>query len=222
MKFLAISKFLLILVFPLLLFLAVADFSALDDSFYREKFSEYNVQQNVPGAVSLHEKVVSFVQGKTNELPNQFNEREKQHLQDVRKIAGILTILLYVLIILFALFLTVSIFILKLNKFALDFVGKVLVFGGFLTVLLAVILFFFISFDFQAAFESFHNLLFEKETYIFDPAKEMIVRLYPEQLFMDLGIGIAKEAVLASIALILVGALLLFKSKSKKNKNISK
>lgn len=222
MKFLAISKFLLILAFPLLLFLAVADFSAFDNSFYREKFSEYNVQQNVPGAVSLHEKAINFVQGKTNELPNQFNGREKQHLQDVRKIAGILIILLYILIILFVLFLAISIFILKINKFVLNFVGKVLVFGGFLTVILAIILFFFINSDFSAAFESFHGLLFEKGTYVFDPAEEMIVRLYPEQIFIDLGLRISKGVVLASIAAILLGALLLLKSKSKKNKNMSK
>lgn len=219
MKFLAISKFLLIIILPFLLFLAVADFAAFDNSFYREKFSEYNVLQDVPQAASLHEGVMGFIEGNTNELPNEFSEREKQHLQDVRGIVGISTMLLYLLIALFVALLAASAFILKFNKFALNFVGKVLVFGGFLTVILAAILFFLISSDFSASFESFHMLLFSNGTYAFEPAKEMIVRLYPEQLFMDIGLAMSKWVILASAAVILLGALLL-KSKSKKNKGL--
>lgn len=222
MKLIPIFKILLILVFPFLLFLAVSNWAVFDNSFYQQKFLEYGVQQDVPQAASLHEGIIGFIEGDANELPNAFSEREKQHLLDVRKIVGILTILLYALIVMFVVFLVASIFILKFNKFVLDFVGKVLVFGGFLTVLLAAILFFLISSDFSASFESFHRLLFTDGTYAFDPAKEMIVRLYPEQIFMDIGIAISKWAILASAVVILLGALLLLKSKSKKNKKISR
>ena len=77
MKFLTLSKFLLILMVPFLLFLLVLNFGAFDSLFFREKFSEYKVEQKVPQAILLHEKVINFITGKNNELPNDFNDREK-------------------------------------------------------------------------------------------------------------------------------------------------
>ena len=218
MKFITISKLLMVVILPFLLFIAAFNFYGFDAEFYKEKFSEYEVQNDVPNAVSLNEKIINFITGKNNDVPNEFNDREKQHLRDVRKVVGISTIVLYVFIILFVALLIVSALILKMNNHIINFVGKVLVFGGFLTIILAGLLFFFISSDFSAAFESFHTLLFKKETYVFDPAKEMIVRLYPERIFMDLGIGISKGVIISSTAIILLGLFLLFKSKSKKNK----
>ena len=220
MKFLTIIKVLLIFILPFLLFLLVFNFYGFNNIVYQEKFSEYKVQQYVPGAFSLHENVINFIEGKNDALPDAFNDREKQHLWDVRKVVNISTILLYFLIILFIILLVVSALILKVNNYIINFVGKVLVFGGFLTILLAAVLFFFISSDFSTTFESFHSLLFDKGTYAFDPAKELLVRLYPEQLFMDLGIGISKGVLATSALLILLGAFLILKSK--KNKNRSK
>src|SRR3989338_1164761 len=217
--FASIAKFLMILILPFLLFLLVLNFMSFDSSFYQKKFSEYNVQQNVPNAFSLHEKVMNLVGGKSNELPNEFNERERLHLLDVRNAVRISTLLLYALIALFILLIIASAFILKANNYITNFVSKVLFFGGVLTVALALVLFFLISSDFSSAFESFHMLLFEQGTYLFDPAKEMIVNLYPEQLFMDLGLRISKSVMLASAAIILIGAAMILKSKSKKNKN---
>ena len=222
MRFLTILKFLMILILPFLLFLLVLNFVRFDNQFYQEKFSEYEVQLDVPEAVPLLEKVINFVAGKNDKPPQEFTEREKQHLFDVRKTVRISTILLYILIILFVLLLIASSFILKVNNYITNFVGKVLVFGGFLTVMMATALFLLLNSDFSRAFESFHGLLFEKGTYTFDPAKEMIVRLYPEQLFMDLGLKISKLVVLASASIALLGAFLILKSKSKKNKKSNK
>ncbi len=218
MRFLTISKLLLILILPFILFLIALNFVGFDNLFYKEKFSGYGIKQNIPETDSLHQKVIDFITGKTNELPQQFNEREKQHLWDVRKVIKVLTIALYIFIILFVILLIVSSYILKINNYVVNFVGKVLIFGGFLTVALALALFLFINYDFTKAFESFHILFFEKGTYAFDPAKEMIVKLYPEQLFMELGVRISKWVITASVIIILLGAFLIFKLKSQKSK----
>ena len=215
MGFLTISKFLMILILPFVLFLLVLNVVGFNNSFYREKFSKYGVDGNIS---SLHEKVINFVKGENQELPNEFNERERHHLLDVRKAIGVSTILLYIAIILFILLLIFSTFTLKINNYITNFVGKVLVFGGFLTVTLAAALFLLINYDFSSTFESFHKLLFQQGTYTFDPAKEMIVNLYPEELFMDLGIRISKWVIISAVIIILIGLVLLFKSKNKKNK----
>ena len=218
MKFFTILKFLLILIMPFLLFLLVFNFAGFDNIFYKEKFSEYGVEENVPEAESLHQKVMDFISGKSNGLPDDFNQMEKEHLLDVRNLIKFSKIALYVFIGFFVLLLIMSGFILKRNNYIINFVGKVLVFGGFVTIILALSLFLLINSDFQAAFESFHRLFFEKGTYIFDPAKDIIVNLYPEELFMDLGIKISANVLTISAIAIILGALLVFKSKKNKNK----
>ena len=165
-----------------------------------------------------NEKVIDFIKGKNKELPSEFNSKEQQHLWDVRGVVKILTIILYSLIALFILLLFISAFTLKINNYIINFVGKVLLFGGFLTILLAALVFLLINYDFSTAFESFHTLLFQKGTYTFDPAKEVIVKLYPEQFFMDIGAKISKEVIAVSAVIILLGSYLIFKSKNKKNK----
>lgn len=218
MAFTAISKFLLVLILPFLLFLAVFHFAAFGLAFYEEKFKEYGVYSEIPQADSLNAKVISFIIEKNDKVPNEFNEREKQHLRGVRRIIGISRIMLYVSVFMFLTLIAVSSFMLKEKKDIINFAGDVFIFGGVFTIILAAALFFFINSDFSNAFESFHQILFENGTYTFDPSKEIIVRLYPEQLFMDMGIKIAKGALMMSVISILSGMFLLFNPKNKKNK----
>ena len=222
MKFLTISKIFLIFIFPFVLVLLALDFASFDESFYKEKFSEYGIEKNISDAVLLHEKVISFVTGESIGLPIEFNEREKQHLLDVRKLVNIFKIALYICIISFFSLIFISLKILKSKKKITNFIGNVFLFGGLLTILLAGILFFLIISDFSNTFESFHNLFFEKGTYVFNPANEIIVRIYPEQLFMDLGIRISKAVIFASLIITIIGIFLIYSSKNKKNKNNGK
>ena len=216
MKFLTISKILLVLILPFLLFLAVLNFAAFDSKFYREKFSKYGVLNDVSGADSIHDKIISFIKGEDSRLPKELNDREKAHLADVRNIAKISRILPYILLVMSAFLFLLSAFILKVNNSIINFVGKALVSGGLLTIILAAALFFLISSDFANAFESFHRIFFEKGTYVFDPAKELLVRIYPEHLFMDLGIRISKYVIISSFIIISLGAFLIFMSKKQK------
>lgn len=222
MKLAEISKILLILILPFLLFLSALKFTAFDSSFYQEKFLEYGVYKEVPQADSLHQSVISFLKGASNGLPPDFNEREKQHLNDVRKALNASIISLYALLSLFISLLAFS--ALKISEIAkahsnhhiwlqdyANFISRVLLFGGALTLVFGAFLLFFMLSDFSAAFESFHRLFFQKGTYTFNPTKEMIVRLYPEQLFMDLGKRILKFAIIDSAGCILFGALLTLK-----------
>lgn len=218
MKFLSISKFLMILTLPILLFLFSFNYYGFDNSFYKEKFFEYNVQRSVPNAYLLHEKVFNFIKGNSGELPKEFNDRESQHLFDVRKLVRIGKILLYVLIVLYLLMLIISAFVLEVKNKIMNFIGKSLLFGGILTLLFAGILLLLINSDFSRVFESFHHLFFTEGTYLFDPSNEIIVNLYPEKLFMDIGVKIAIGVILSAVIIILLGAFLLFNSKSKKNK----
>lgn len=217
MGFLTVSKVLLILTIPFLIFLIAANQLGFDKSYYTSKISEYQILKNVPEAISLNEKTIDFVSGNKDALPEQFNEREKQHLIDVRNAVKISRILLYILIFLFMLLLILSIHQLKSNNLIKNFAGKILAFGGLLTIVIAALLFIFINFNFSSTFEMFHIIIFEQGTYTFDPSRELLVNIYPEQLFMDLGLRISKAVIFMSTAIIAIG-LFLLKSKRVKNK----
>ncbi|MEK6892426.1 MAG: DUF1461 domain-containing protein [Nanoarchaeota archaeon] len=216
MKFINVSKVFLILIVPFLIFLLVFNFAGLSNSFFTKEFLQYGVNNKFLDAESMHQKVINFIEGKSNELPSDFNEREKQHLLDVKRVVSALTITLYIMVGLFLLLLVVSAFTLKVNSYIINFVGRVMMWGGILTVALAALLFLFINFDFGPAFESMHQTFFQKGTYMFDPTKEAIVNLYPEQLFMDLGIRISAFTMIAAVLLILVGFYLVLRTKNQK------
>ncbi len=219
MKFLKILKFSMIVVLPFLAFLLVFDYAAFNINFYKEKFSEYGVYSEIPQADSLNLKVINFITGKNDSLPDSFNERERRHLLDVRKVIEAAKKIMHILVFIFALLFLISALILKNKNNFIKFAGKAFVFGGFLTLILSGLLFLLLISDFSSLFESFHQLLFEKGTYLFDPSREIIVRLYPEQIFMALGQAIAEGVILSSAGLILLGALMIFITKNKKNKN---
>ena len=216
MKFINFLKVFLILILPFLIFLLVFNFASLSDSFFTKKFSEYGVNNKFPDAGAMHQKVINFIEGKSDELPSDFNDREKQHLLDVKKVISALTITLYIMVGLFLLLLVISAFTLKFNSYIINFVGRVMVWGGVLTVALAALLFLFITFDFCSTFESIHQMFFQKGTYMFDPAKEAMVNLYPEQLFMDLGIRISAWIIISAILIILIGLYLVLRTKNQK------
>ncbi len=221
MKFINITnilKFLMILILPFVIFLTLLHTLGFDESYLNEKIPQYASQYN-SRVLILHESVLNFIQGKSNELPDDFTEREKQHLLDVKKLAQISIIVLYGLIFLFAVLLVLSLSVLKVNNLIMNFIGKVLLFGGLLTLILGFALLLLISSNFSVTFEWFHRLFFEKGSYVFEPSKEIIVTIYPETLFMDIGIRISKWFFILSILIIVLGAILIFKSKSKKNKN---
>ena len=217
MKFTEISKIFLILCMPPLIFLLAADFVAFDQPFYQQKFIDYGVDRGLPNFQSLHKNVIDFISGKTSNLANDFNQREKKHLMDVKKLVITGKIIMLSLIFSFAIILFVCSMKFKSGSNMKNFAGKMLISGGILTIIIGILLLFFIKSDFQSAFESFHEFLFQKGTYSFDPQKEVIVNLYPEQLFMDLGIRIAKFASIASGLSILAG-LFLIANKNKNNK----
>ncbi|MBI4143265.1 DUF1461 domain-containing protein [Candidatus Woesearchaeota archaeon] len=218
MRFLTSLNLLLIIVAPFMIFLGAFKYTSFNENFYDEKFEQYGVYRNVPNASWMHQKIISFITGKNNELPEQLNEMERLHLTDVRSAIRNSTILFYLLIILFILSSLASFLILKDKRRIINFAGKVLVFGGLLAIAMSLALFLLINLDFPSAFEAFHMALFKQGTYTFDPSKELLVNIYPEQLFMDLGLRIAKAVIFISAAATAIGVLLL-KSKRVKNKN---
>ena len=159
MNLLKFSKFLLILILPILIFLISVDFVAFNDSFYAKKFNEYGVKSQIPEAEALHSKVMDFITGKSNTLPSIFNEREKQHLADVRMLVRNLNIAVYLVLVLFVMLLVIFGFLLRDEEHIAGFIGKTLVSGGILTIIISIVLLLLALFSFASAFDFFHRII---------------------------------------------------------------
>ena len=134
---------------PFLIFLLVFNFAAFSNSFFKNEFLKYGVYNKFSDAESMHQKVIDFIEGKSSVLPSNFNEREKEHLDDVRKVTSALTITLYIMIALFIILLIASSITLKANSYIINFIGRILMWGGIVTVALAALLLLFFSFKNQ-------------------------------------------------------------------------
>ena len=207
-----IKRISLIVILPFIVFLVAIELSAFNSNFYHREFLTHNVYEDVRNADELHLKVMDFIEGKSSSLPDDFNEREKQHLRDVRSLAANAKHILLFLVVL-SVFLLVL--ILKSEENKKSAIGKIMFYCGLFTILTAIILVFLLILSFGPAFDSFHRLFFRQGTYMFDPSTELIVNLYPEQLFMDLGILIMKWVLSISI-LITSAGLFLMKMKTKR------
>lgn len=208
MELTKILKIILIINLTVLIFLSAIHLAGFNESFYREEFLKYNVENNVPKATELHQNAMEFIKGKSYYLPDIFNEREKNHLKDVRRLVLLSKAALYTLIFLFFILIIASKRLVKSWKNLKQFIGKALLFGGLLTIFIAILLFLLVNFNFYSSFESFHKIFFQPGTYAFDPETEIIVNIYPEELFMDLGLRLLKFLAIASFVFMAVGIIL--------------
>ena len=206
----------LIIIMPLMIFLSAAHLAGFNGPFYKEEFSKYNVEKNAPDAVELHRKVVDYIKGKSDYLPDRFNEREKKHLHDVRRLVLLSKAALYSLTALAGILVILSARKIWKRRDLEQFVGSILLLGGLLTLALSALLLLSINSNFSSSFESFHKIFFQQGTYAFDPDYEVVVNLYPEELFMDLGLRIAKGIVITSLIIVALGIYFLFKPKKQK------
>ena len=160
---------------------------SLDPSQYGHEFSALGVydQFGKERVLEVNEKVLMYLAGKTRTLETDFfNGREISHLGDVKKVFGALSLI----IVLFSAVFIVAVVFAKEKKRT---IGTMLVGGSAIVLGIMGILAIAVVIDFGGAFSLFHELFFAPDTYLFDPATENIVNLYPEALFASFAMKIS-------------------------------
>ena len=64
--------------------------------------------------------------------------------------------------------------------------------------------------NFDAAFTLFHKLLFRNDLWLLDPRTDVLIRICPESMFMDMGIRIAAYSLAGMLAVSALAAALTF------------
>jgi integral membrane protein (TIGR01906 family) len=182
----------LIILSPLFL-LSMSVFSIVfDQSHYSPLFEKFGVYGTVRNADELNIHVLDYLAGNEGTLPEAFNEREKGHMEDVKDVFGFLKRVL----VAFPLLVVAAAF--KWGKTKKIMVAKSIMAGSLISLILFALLLPFIAFAFSSSFNAFHGIFFEEGSYLFDPATDVLVQLYPEELFFAFAQKIALFAVLLS------------------------
>lgn len=157
-------KLVLVILIPVLAYMMSFGISVHDSEYYTQLTKEYSQID----ASQMNTDMVEYF--KTGELPasfQAFSEKEKTHLEDVRKVIHSLILVLMALTL---------VFILLLNRTADK--RTVFFYGGIITIVMPLL--FFLPFD--LLFTQMHNILFAKGSWVF-PADALLVRLYPLEFF---------------------------------------
>lgn len=174
----------LTLILPSFIFLNNLKYNAFNQDFYHKEFEKYGIYDTFKNKAVIDEvslNLVNYLKGKENLKEGFFNEKEKQHLSDVKHLLQIVFIKYYISFVIIFLLLLLLIFSKNYKYFSLS-----LIFGSGLTIFV-VLLFLFISLiNFDFFFTLFHKLLFTNNLWLLNPATDKLVVMFPEEFFIDL------------------------------------
>lgn len=185
--------------------------SAFDENFYKKEFAQYGVYEELKGhdIESINKGVLDYLLKEDSKIiaGNFFNEREKEHLFDVKLIIRKILFAYYISIFFFLalVFILLALISYDLRKL-LNLISKTIASAALSTVFLALALFFASFIGFETVFQKFHETFFLPETFLFDPSFEKIVVLYPENLFFDSLLKILTTAIFSSGIILLLSS----------------
>jgi len=211
---------LLILDIPFILYLFSLKSVAFDENFYKKEFLKYDVYSEFPDEDidQINSDLLYYLKyDQTDEYVNidLFNEKEKEHLIDVKNLMQK-----------FLIFLNVIAVLLIILIFSLSFIDKkkliknlslVFIWGGIITFADALCFGLLIKINFKGMFNLFHKMFFKAGTWLFD-SNESLVRIYQERIFYDITFNIAVKTFILAFILILIG--FLYNEKFCKSKNL--
>jgi len=187
-----IKKIPIILAVFLVLILLPINLFSFDEGFYHSEFSKYGIYSMFNEDInSEFNKVLVYLDNGDKIEEDFFNDKEREHLKDVR----ILFVIKDILIFLSVLTIFISGFVLKKNEFL-----NSLNIGGLATLIFIVILGLFSLFNFDSVFIKFHEIFFNNNLWLLNPETDNLIILLPQEIFFD----ILKRSLLLSFILSLI------------------
>ncbi|MDX9918099.1 MAG: TIGR01906 family membrane protein [Gudongella sp.] len=126
--------------------------------------------------------IIDYLKGKDDSLLNEhFNEREISHMEDVLGLFNIARAIKFssFLIILFS----VIYFMLKNNT---KLLGRYMIKGLLINYAVILILAILVVTNFSKYFVHFHEIFFNNDLWILDPAKDLLIQMLPEPFFVNI------------------------------------
>ena len=213
----------------LFLFITSFEIAAYGDySWYEKEYLKYGVldelEMEISDVLDVTEEMMAYLRGNREDLVVHtivdgeerefFNDREKAHMVDVQElfIGGLwirrIAVVLLILSIIFLIKTKADLKRMLPNSF-LAATGSVLL----LTIVAGAV---FMS-DFSKYFTIFHEIFFDNDLWLLDPRTDLLIRMLPEEFFLDMVARIGVIFFVAIFLLLIISIVMLVKSKNKKN-----
>jgi integral membrane protein (TIGR01906 family) len=165
-------------VFALTMYLMSAvRITAFDGNMYAGFFRANDIYTKLPDASERAENLLNYLKGGREINSSYFNEREITHLQDVKGLFSLSSMLLFLSMVFCLGIIGYAFF-----KKDLALIAYCLIAGGALTLVFIIILS-LLSLRFEWLFVKFHELLFTNDFWLMNPATDKIIILLPEPFF---------------------------------------
>lgn len=216
----------IILIIPIIIIFSLTLFFAYNNGVYVEKFNEYELDKAVGITMDEMEEVsqelIEFIKGKRPNLENVyvnykgeevsfFNQREMDHMDDVVILFKYVNVIRNTLLIVLLIYILVCWNHRKSRKQSLLVLGL----GGIFTILTTVAIIALSYLDFSKYFTYFHELLFTNDLWLLDPKTDMLIRMLPLEMFIDIVTKIVIGSIVVSIVVIIVSFVIRSKIKNK-------
>ena len=198
-----------------------------DFGWYEKEYEKYNVTEDLEmkmdDVMDVTEEMMAYLRGDreglvvwttvNGEKQEFFNDREKAHMVDVQNLfLGGLTLrfsaIIVLVISLSGLIFTKGNWKRILPKSFLTGLGAFLVISGGLGV--------FCASDFNKYFFLFHEIFFDNDLWLLDPATDLMIRMLPEGFFFDMVIRIGSIFIGMLAILLILSMLILHRQKANK------
>ena len=217
-QFISLLAFIILVVaIPLLIVSTTVQVYSHSVALYTAGFEKYNISVKTGiSDVQLRQvamQMVDYFSGKSptcqltvnknGEPLSLYNEKELIHMEDVRNIVQLFTILQIASIVIF-----VGVAILIYLKNGLAPLLKGIQIGAIVTAALTGVLIIWALIDFNSLFLIFHYISFTNNLWVLDPAKDYLIMMFPEGFFNDAAILIV-FSILIEAAIIWLAAYLI-------------
>jgi len=160
------------------------------------------VTKKMTGYIGGVEEELNLVVNIGNNSLVMFNQKEIDHMVDVKYIFSVLKAIRSVFIILLLLFVVM----IRKNEFNKLYFSKALMYNGIFTIILFIGLLAMVYVDFTKYFVKFHEMFFTNDLWLLNPKTDRLIQMLPENFFSDIAVNIAKLYAGVSFALGIIGA----------------
>lgn len=205
---------------PLVLILTSLEMTAFNRNFYAEQHAAYNIGEVVGTDDAeldrISGRIIEYLAGRADNLDMSadirgervevFGEREKLHMEDVKKLfmAGFYLRNSLLALVLLSLYLLYVLGDKKMRK-----PGKAILASGFTVMAISIFLSVLILTDFQKYFIVFHEIFFDNDLWILNPKTDVLIQMLPLEFFNAiskrvLNVFLLQYGILMGLAYVLV------------------
>lgn len=171
---------------PITILLLSVNIIGLNKGFYEKRYDEHNIMSNTnlekTELMNLTEDLFKYLKGEQNNesIKKYFNEKELTHLEDVQGLfnKGFILRNISIIILLF------SFLYLKLKT--PERLTSYIKYSSISSLGIVLIFFILYLIDFNKYFTYFHLLLFDNDLWLLDPNVDILIRIFPEEIFISL------------------------------------